>query len=190
MKEAGVLLHISSLPGKYGVGSLGQCAYDFVDFLSASGQKIWQILPLGPTSFGDSPYSSTSAFAYNPYFIDLDLLVKDKLIEKEDLPEPFLANRVNYNYLKETRFPILHKAFLNYKLYEKEFDEYCKKNDYWLDDYAMFMTIKEWMDDKPWSEWYDNERTRRAESLKWLKEDFRPERVKEFKFYNFLFYYL
>ena len=188
MKEAGVLLHISSLPGKYGVGSLGQCAYDFVDFLYESDQKIWQILPLGPTSYGDSPYSSTSAFAYNPYFIDLDLLVKDKLLKKEDLPMPFEASRVDYNYLKSTRFDLLHKAFLNYKFYEKEFNDYCIKNDYWLDDYAMFMTIKEWMNDKPWYEWYDNERTRRPESLKWLKEEFRPDRIKEYKFYNYLFY--
>ena len=95
MKEAGILLHISSLPGKYGVGTLGKCAYDFVDFLKKSGQKIWQILPIGPTSYGDSPYSSTSAFAYNPYFIDLDMLVEDGLLEMIDLPVSFPTNRVN-----------------------------------------------------------------------------------------------
>ena len=84
--EAGRLLHISSLPGKYGVGTLGKCAYDFVDFLAKAKQKIWQILPLNPTTYGDCPYSSPSAFAYNPYFIDLDLLVEDGLLNKADLP--------------------------------------------------------------------------------------------------------
>ena len=83
MKSAGILLHISSLPGKYGVGTLGKCAYDFVDFLAKSKQKIWQILPLNPTTYGDCPYSSPSAFAYNPYFISLDELVKDGLIDSK-----------------------------------------------------------------------------------------------------------
>ena len=169
MKEAGILLHISSLPGKYGVGTLGKCAYDFVDFLKKSGQKIWQILPIGPTSYGDSPYSSTSAFAYNPYFIDLDMLVEDGLLEMIDLP-------------------LLHKAFLNSDIYEDEFEKFIKDNDDWLNDYAMFVAIKEWQGNLPWYEWYDNERKRNKDSLKWLCEEFKKDRIREIKFYQFLFY--
>ena len=86
MKESGILLHISSLPGKYGCGTMGKCAYDFVDFLAKSKVGLWQILPVGPTSYGDSPYSSLSAFAFNPYFIDPDMLVEDGLISEADLP--------------------------------------------------------------------------------------------------------
>ena len=167
MKEAGILLHISSLPGKYGVGTLGKCAYDFVDFLKKSGQKVWQILPIGPTSYGDSPYSSTSAFAFNPYFIDLDLLVEDGLLEKEDLPYPFTVNRVNYDYLYVNKYPILHKAYLKSNIYKKEFEKFIKDENSWLDDYAMFVAIKEWQGGKPWYEWYDNEKKRNPESLLW-----------------------
>ncbi len=188
MKEAGILLHISSLPGKYGIGTLGKCAYDFVDFLKKSGQKIWQILPIGPTGYGDSPYSSTSAFAYNPYFIDLDMLVEDGLLEKSDLPNSFQANRVNYGYVYSYIYPLLHKAYLNSDVYLDEFEEFIKDNDEWLDDYAMFVVIKEWQDNKPWYEWYDNEKKRNKDSLKWLKEEFKKDRINEIKFYQFLFY--
>ena len=188
MKEAGILLHISSLPGKYGVGTLGKCAYDFVDFLKKSGQKIWQILPIGPTSYGDSPYSSTSAFAYNPYFIDLDMLVEDGLLEMIDLPVSFPTNRVNYDYLFNNKYPLLHKAFLNSDIYEDEFEKFIKDNDDWLNDYAMFVAIKEWQGNLPWYEWYDNERKRNKDSLKWLCEEFKKDRIREIKFYQFLFY--
>ena len=177
MKEAGILLHISSLPGKYGVGTLGKCAYDFVDFLKKSGQKIWQILPIGPTSYGDSPYSSTSAFAYNPYFIDLDMLVEDGLLEMIDLPVSFPTNRVNYDYLFNNKYPLLHKAFLNSDIYEDEFEKFIKDNDDWLNDYAMFVAIKEWQGNLPWYEWYDNERKRNKDSLKWLCEEFKKDRI-------------
>ena len=188
MKEAGILLHISSLPGKYGVGTLGKCAYDFVDFLKKSGQKIWQILPIGPTSYGDSPYSSTSAFAYNPYFIDLDLLVEDGLLEAIDLPVSYPVNRVNYDYLFNYKYPLLHKAYLKSEIYEKEFEKFIIENDDWLNDYAMFVAIKEWQNNLPWYEWYDNERKRNKDSLRWLTEEFKKDRIREIKFYQFLFY--
>ncbi len=188
MREAGILLHLSSLPGKYGVGTLGKCAYDFVDFLKKSGQKIWQILPIGPTSYGDSPYSSTSAFAFNPYFVDLDLLVEDGLLEKEDLPYPFQTNRVNYDYLYSNKYPILHKAYLKSDIYKNEFEKFIKDEDSWLDDYAMFVAIKEWQGNMPWYEWYHNERTRNKDSLNWLKNEFKKDRIREIKFYQFLFY--
>lgn len=188
MKEAGILLHISSLPGKYGVGTLGDSAYKFVDFLKKSGQKIWQILPIGPTSYGDSPYSSTSAFAYNPYFIDLDLLVKDGLLDESSLPNPFVTNRINYDYLYNNKYPLLHKAYLKKDIYKLEFESFKKENDDWLDDYSMFVVIKEWQNGLPWYEWYDNERLRKKESLLWLKNEFKKDRIDEIKFYQFLFY--
>ena len=110
MKSAGVLLHISSLPSKYGIGSLGKEAYAFVDFLKSAGQKIWQILPIGPTSYGDSPYQALSAFAFNPYFIDLEELVKDKLLSIEDLPTPIETKRVNYGALFNERYTIIFSS--------------------------------------------------------------------------------
>ena len=109
MRESGILLHITSLPSKYGVGSLGKPAYKFVDFLQKSGQKIWQILPIGPTAYGDSPYSSTSAYAMNPFFIDLEMLLEEGLIDKEDLKE-VSVNRVDFNYLFESRYNLFYKA--------------------------------------------------------------------------------
>ena len=111
---SGVLMPLSSLPSNYGIGTMGKCAYDFIDFLSAAGQKYWQLLPLGPTSYGDSPYASFSTYAGNPYYIDLDLLIKDKLLKKTDLegiewggdPES-----VDYGAIYESRFKVLRLAY-------------------------------------------------------------------------------
>ena len=99
MRTSGILLHISSLPSKYGIGTLGKEAYKFVDYLAQANQHIWQILPLGPTTYGDSPYSSTSSFAFNPYFIDLDMLLEDGLLKEEDLPNDYESREVDYSAL-------------------------------------------------------------------------------------------
>ena len=143
MKSAGVLLHISSLPSKYGIGTIGKVAYKFVDFLSDSGQKIWQILPIGPTSYGDSPYQSLSAFAFNPYFIDLDELVKEGLLEKKDLPNEIETKKVDYASLFNERYKILHKAYSKVELVYEEFQSFMLEENDWLHDYAMFMVLKE-----------------------------------------------
>ena len=156
MKEAGVLLHISSLPSKYGIGSLGKQAYKFIDFLSDAGQKIWQILPIGPTSYGDSPYQSLSAFAFNPYFIDLDELVNEGLLKKEDLPVEHETKKIDYAALFNERYHILHKAYLNVNLIYDEFQSFVLEENDWLHDYAMFMVLKEEQENRSWNTWYDD----------------------------------
>ncbi len=187
MREAGILLHISSLPSPYGIGTLGKSAYDFIDFLEASGQKIWQILPIGPTSYGDSPYSALSSFAFNPYFIDLDFLVQDGLLTKEDLPCEAYGKKVNYEQLYNTRYGILHKAFLNREKYEKSFTEFIQKEDSWLNEYAMYMVLKKEHENKPWNLWYDDFKYRNPQSLQWLQNEYKNQ-ILEYKFHQFLFY--
>ena len=130
-RAAGILLHITSLPSKYGIGCFSESAYDFVDWLKGAGQTYWQILPIGPTSYGDSPYQSFSTFAGNPYFIDLDLLVKDHLLEKKDLKDLEVKDSryVDYGHLYETRYLLLHKAYeKGEELYAEEFKEFISKN--------------------------------------------------------------
>ncbi len=145
-KGSGLLLHISSLPSRYGIGTFGKEARKFIRFLNSSNQKYWQILPLNPTSFGDSPYQSFSAFAINPYFIDLELLYKKGYLDKEDLKgikREKINRRVDYGYLYKTRFSLLKKASL--KAYEFEAEKIIKFFNHevkWLKDYALFMTIK------------------------------------------------
>jgi len=187
MKEAGVLLHISSLPNKYGIGSLGKEAYDFVDFLDETGQSIWQILPIGPTSYGDSPYSSLSSFAFNPYFIDLEALVKDGLLDKEDLPNEYIGRRVDYNELFNSRFNILFKAFNNRAPYEKEFIKFIDKEKEWLDDYALYMVLKGYCNNKAWNEWYDDFKYKNLNSIQWATNEF-SEYILAHKFNQFLFF--
>lgn len=187
MKEAGILLHISSLPNKYGIGSLGKSAYDFVDFLNEAGQSIWQILPIGPTSYGDSPYSSLSSFAFNPYFIDLEILVEDGLLGKDDLPNENNSRRIDYSYLYDTRFNILYKAYLNRKPYEKEFLEFVESEKEWLDDYALYMVLKGYCNNKAWNEWYDDFKYKNLDSIAWAKNEFK-DIILSHKFNQFLFY--
>ena len=116
MKEKGILLHISSLPSPYGIGSFGKAAYDFVDFLKETHQDYWQVLPLGPTSYGDSPYQSFSCFAGNPYFIDLDILVEKGLLLKEEVKDYIRVDcNVDYEWLYKTRYIVLRKAFSRFQ---------------------------------------------------------------------------
>lgn len=187
MREAGVLLHISSLPNRYGIGTLGKCAYDFIDFLKKSGQRIWQILPLGPTSYGDSPYSSTSSFAFNPYFIDLEELVKLKLISSDDLIE-VNSNRVDYGYLYNERFKVLHKAFLNREILNNQFQKFVLHEDSWLNPYAEYMVLKREHENKPWYLWYDDFKYKVDHAMVWFKEKYALD-ILEQKFYQFLFVY-
>ena len=187
MRSAGILLHISSLPGKYGVGTLGKCAYDFVDFLSKAKQKIWQILPLNPTTYGDCPYSSPSAFAYNPLFVDLDMLVSDGLLDKTDLVEPFSVYKVDFGRVYRDNKILLRKAYLRREKVINEFNKFKEENKYWLDDYALYTILKEEHDGKPWYYWYDDFKYRNPESLRWANNEF-YDRIEEVKFHQFLFY--
>ena len=154
MRKCGILLPISSLPSKYGIGTFGQEAYNFIDFLQKANQSFWQVLPLGPTSYGDSPYQSFCAFAGNPYFIDLEILVQEGLLEKEDLSILIDAPlRIDYANLYQKRYDILRKAYSNFLntdtyCYDKlEMTKFISANQDWIKDYAIFMSIKSLQND-------------------------------------------
>ncbi|MBQ7661241.1 MAG: 4-alpha-glucanotransferase [Clostridia bacterium] len=168
MRTSGVLLPIFSLPSPYGVGTLGKSAYEFADFLARAGQSFWQVLPTAPTGFGDSPYQSFSSFAGNPYFIDLDLLKKDKLLRGEELAGARTAGgRVDYAALYRTRFPLLRRAYERFILrLPPDFFEYCRKNDDWLSDYALFMAIKDARGGASFDVWEDGLKFRRPAAMR------------------------
>ena len=152
-RSSGILLHISSLPSPYGIGTLGREAYAFADFLRAAGQKYWQLLPLGPTSYGDSPYQSFSTFAGNPYFIDLDLLAEDGLLSPSDMEaEDWGGQRryVDYGRIYAARFGLLRKAFqAGYPRDRAAVEAFCRENK-WLDNYALYMALKARFGMKSW----------------------------------------
>jgi 4-alpha-glucanotransferase len=154
MRTTGVLLHVSSLPSPYGIGTFGKNAYDFIDFLHHSNQSYWQILPLGHTSYGDSPYQTFSAFAYNPYFIDLDFLVKDGLINQDEINLTIYDERyIDFGLLYHQRYIILKKAFERFDLTQKAYLDFIDKESLWLKDYALFMAIKGHFGGNAWSTW-------------------------------------
>lgn len=160
MREAGILLSVTSLPSKYGIGSFSKEAYEFIDFLKRSGQSVWQVLPLGPTGYGDSPYQSFSAFAGNPYFIDIDELIDDGLLDREkcDTVDFGTDERyVDYGKIYKERFCLLKEAYNNSLSKEDvEFEKFRSKNSYWLCGYAKFMALKEENDGILWNKWDKN----------------------------------
>ena len=145
MRKSGILLPVFSLDGNYGIGNLGKSAFSFADFLSASGQSIWQILPLTPTSYGNSPYQSPGVFAGNPYFIDPDDLYSRGLIDKSDLDSFILkgCENVDYGFLYKTRLPLLKKAVMKIPDSDKDYLAFCEKESFWLEKFAVFMALKE-----------------------------------------------
>lgn len=182
MRRSGILCHISSLPSSYGIGTFGQSAYDFVDFLVTSKQSFWQILPLGPTSYGDSPYQTFSAFALNPYFIDLEMLVLEKLIEKKDIISTFENPRfIEYHHLYLERYEILNKAFNNFKP-TKAYEDFLEKHKHWLFDYSLFMALKLFYQGQSWLNWDEKIRNREESTLKHYSEVLK----KDIDFYQFL----
>ena len=161
MRSSGILLHISSLPSPYGIGSLGQAAYDFADFLHEAGQHYWQILPIGPTGFGNSPYQSVSTHAGNPYFIDLDRLVEDELLLPSELPTRENDERVDFEYQYNMRFALLYKAFLRGQdRYADEIRLFRQENP-WVDNYALFMAVKRSRNMESWDLWPEEIRLRK-----------------------------
>ena len=190
MKRAsGILLPIASLPSRYGIGTFSRCAYDFVDFLERAGQRYWQILPLGPTGYGDFPYQSFSTFAGNPYFIDLDQLAEEGLLSEEEC-EAIDAQEdgqyIDYQKLYETRFDILRKAYERSSLAEKpEYQDFLEENKEWLEDYCLFMAVKDWFGGKSFAEWDEDIRLRRPEAV----ERFRELLAEEIDFYRFQQFY-
>ena len=157
MRKAGVLMSISSLPSKWGIGSLGKAAFEFLDFLHEAGQSYWQVLPIGPTGYGDSPYQSFSAFAGNPYFIDIDELSREGLLVPSDYENINWGEdpgRVDYGIMYVERFRLLRKAIE--KLLERKSEEleaFFENEADWLPDYALFMAFKDRYGGKPWHEW-------------------------------------
>lgn len=187
-RGAGILLPVSSLPSPYGIGTFGKAAYEFVDQLVEAGQKYWQVLPLGPTSYGDSPYQSFSAFAGNPYFIDLDMLCEEGLLKVDELRyikwEERL-DRVEYGLLWEQRYGVLKRAFIrsNHKTTEK-FQHFLEENAQWIQDYGLFMACKEHFENVEWLKWDKDIRFRQSEALQRYCKTF----SQEIEFYQFLQY--
>lgn len=177
MRESGMLFPIFSLSSRFGIGSFSREAYEFVDFLERSGQGYWQILPIGPTGFGNSPYQPFSAFAGNPYFISLETLIEDGLLTWEDVNGVFFGNdeeKVDYGALYENRPAVLRKAFARFKErgmdQEKDYKSYLEQEEYWLTDYALFMAIKDEQGGASWLTWEEELRTREEAALADAKE--------------------
>ena len=175
-RQSGVLMHISSLPGKYGIGSFGQSAYDFVDFLVRTKQRYWQILPLGTTSYGDSPYQSFSAFAGNTYFIDFDILIEEGLLNEADVKGADFGDdprKVDYAKIFDARRPIMEKAVARFLKADdlSDYESFVEQNAVWLEVFAEYMAIKEHFDNLAWTEWPDEAiRRREAASLASYRE--------------------
>ena len=191
MRKSGILMHISSLPSDYGIGTMGKEAYNFVDFLKSAKQKCWQILPIGPTSFGDSPYQSFSTNAGNPYFIDMDILREEGLLKKSDYSKLDWGKdrkNVDYETIYENRFKVLKIAFEEFKKGDlSEFYDFLQKNERWISNYALFMSIKNENDGKSWLEWEDGLRKRDSHSL-WKFKSSHEDDVMFWEFVQFKFF--
>lgn len=170
MRSAGVLLPVTALPGGYGIGTLGAAARQFLDFLQAGGQRVWQMLPLGPTGFGDSPYQCFSSFAGNPYLIDLDDLCRDGLLKREEyapLDWGRDPGRVDYGLLYRQRFAVLAPATRRAReRFPQEYAAYCKAQAAWLPDYALFMALKDYQNGVSWDRWPEPLRRRAPDALR------------------------
>lgn len=192
-RSSGILLHITSLPGKYGIGTMGKGAYGFVDFLIESGQKYWQILPLGHTGYGNSPYQCFSAFAGNPLLIDVDKIINDGLLQQKDIPsQEFEVDRVDYDKVRDFINPLLRKAYDNFRenskrVYKRKFENFCLTNKKWLDDYSLFMALKNYHNGKSWTEWEHSIKTKNHDTLNHFKHELQNE-ITYYKFVQFLFY--
>ena len=193
MRKQGILMPISSLPSAYGIGTFGKESYAFVDFLKKAGQKLWQILPLGPTGYGASPYQSFSTFAGNPYFIDLETLVKEGLLTKKECDEVDFGdhpNYVDYGKLYQGKFPLLRKAWeraIKKGLEaEKEYVGFIKKNSFWLDDYCLFMALKDAFPGTGLMDWEEGIRLRKpiviAQYQRQLADEIRCYKFQQYEF--------
>ena len=184
-------MHISSLPSPYGIGTMGKEARKFADFLEKAGQKYWQILPICPTSYGDSPYQSFSSFAGNPYFIDLETLCKEKLLKKsecESFPWGENPHYVDYGVMYQSRYQLLRLAFNRFKKdIPDEFYTFCKKEAEWLEEYALFMALKDAHGGVAWFEWEDELRLRKPEALEAARREY-ADNILFYKMLQYLFY--
>lgn len=193
-RRSGMLLHITSLPSPHGIGDLGEAAYKFVDFLAETRQCLWQVLPLNPTRtiYGNSPYSSYSAFAGNHLMISLDHLIQEEILLKSDLEGEitFPRDRVDYKTVTEYKEKVLRLAYkhIHHKLEKDfEFEKFCRENKYWIDDYTLFITLKEHFHGVAWSDWPDDLRYRKEEVIREWKEKLKDRILME-KVFQFLFF--
>lgn len=191
MRSSGVLMHLSSLPSPYGIGTMGKQAKQFVDFLEKAGQTYWQMLPICPTSYGDSPYQSPSGFAGNPYFIDLDILCTKKLLKKSECKSYQWNEKddtVDYALLYKNRYDLLRKAKVRFfENVPQEYGQFCEKEADWLDDFALFMALKEAHNGAQWSEWERPLKFREAEAIAKAKDTYADE-IDFWKMLQYLFF--
>ncbi len=189
MRESGVLMHITSLPSDYGIGTMGQQAYDFVDFLKNAGQRYWQILPLTPTGYGDSPYQSCSTYAGNAYLIDFTLLIEEKLLLESEVKSVSWgdrADKVNFGLLYENRWNVLRLAYRRFTEWQS-LDAFCRENGSWLPDFALYMALKERHDGAPWYTWEDGLKHRDPNVL-WSARRELKEEIQFHCFVQYLFF--
>ena len=195
-RSGGILLHPTSLPGPYGIGDLGPQAYRFVDWLTSTGCRLWQVLPLGPTGYGDSPYQCFSAFAGNPYLISFDGLIEDGLLTHDDFADmpDFDASSVDFGLLIPWKLGLLQSAFSKFvtlseseESLHREFETFCADNSSWLDDYALFMSIKEAKGGGAWNGWDESLRKREDVAMDKARKDY-AEDIQRHSFYQFIFF--
>ncbi len=191
-RAAGVLMPVFSLPSKYGIGCFDGAAYEFVDWLVEAGQTYWQILPLGPTAYGDSPYQAYSTFAGNPYFISLTELIKEGVLSAEECDNADWGNdpaKVDYEKQATTKMALLRKAYQNSKIAEnEEFRNFVNENHWWLNDYALFMAVKARFGGKNWTEWAEDIKLRYSYAMMYYNEqlyfDIEFQKYVQFKFFQ------
>ena len=191
-RAAGILMPITSLPSEYGIGCFSKSAYDFVDWLKEAGQSYWQILPLGPTSYGDSPYQSFSTFAGNPYFISLKALVEEGVLTKEDCEKVNRGKRadsVDYEKIYKGRYNLLRKAYENSNISEnQDYQRFVAEIKWWLSDYALFMAVKDQFGGVEWTKWAEDIRLRWEKAMDYYRRelyfDIEFQQYMQFKFYE------
>lgn len=193
-RASGILLHPTSLPSEFGIGDFGDNAYKFIDFLKSGGQTLWQVLPLGQTGYGDSPYQCFSAFAGNVYLISPEKLAEEGFLSEDDLQNlpKFPTDKVDFGKMIEYKLPLLRKAFENFRQTKdekiaQEFHIFCNDNAYWLDDYALFRAIKFANNQISWQEWDESVKLREPEALKQVREELDEDSFAQ-KFYQFAFF--
>ena len=189
MRKSGILMHITSLPGPYGVGTMGKQAFAFVDFLHQAGQQYWQVLPLTPTGYGDSPYQSCSSYAGNHYMIDLDLLVEEGLLTSRELQEiswDEQPTRVDFGRLYENRLSVLRKAFERFAE-NQQFQQFLEDNASWLSDFALYMALKDRFGGAPWYQWPNPLKFREESAVEAAASELNEE-IHFYCFVQYLFY--
>lgn len=191
MRSSGILMHLSSLPSPYGIGTMGKEARKFVDFLEKAAQTYWQVLPVCPTSYGDSPYQSFSAYAGNPYFIDLDTLVKEKLLTKKECESYSWGKKeqeVDYGLLYENRYRLFHQVFVRFqKKQPEDYPKFCKEQEFWLSDYALFMALKNKNEGREWTKWEKPLKFREPSAIEAARQELKDE-ISFYQMLQYLFY--